>query len=219
MLKRASLLAVLAAAFLSSTALAADLWTKAPAYMPPAVPLWAGFYAGLNAGGSWATVETPFSSSNLSGLLGGGQLGYNWQANQVVFGIEGDFQGSTQSTSNSGVIAGIPFTVDQKLPWFATFRGRLGFGLGSWLLYVTGGAAWMNYQMDVSALGGAVSDHTMKAAWTVGGGVEWMFEPHWSARLEYLYLDSSDTSVTLFGTTFTGHAKDNIVRLGVNYHF
>src|SRR5690349_5126862 len=118
MLNRASLLAGLAAAFVSSTALAADLWTKAPP-----VPLWAGFYAGLNAGGSWATVETPFSSSNLSGLVGGGQLGYNWQADQVVFGIEADFQGSTQSTSNSGVIAGVPFTVGQKLPWFATFRG------------------------------------------------------------------------------------------------
>src|SRR5262249_33569745 len=155
-------LAVLAAAFLSPAALAADLWTKAPPYMPQAFPLWAGFYAGLNVGGSWATAETPFSSSNLSGLLGGGQLGYNWQTGQGVLGIEGDFQASTQGTSSNGVIGGIPFTVDQKLPWFATFRGRLGYGLGSWLLYVTGGAGWMNYQMDVTALGGSVGDHTMK---------------------------------------------------------
>src|SRR5262249_55790947 len=148
MRKRASLLAVLAAAFLSSAALAADLWTKAPPYLAP--PPWAGFYAGLNAGGSWATAETPFSSSNLSGLLGGGQLGYNWQAGQVVFGVEGDFQASTQSTSSNGAIGGIPFTVDQKLPWFATFRGRLGYGLGSWLLYVTGGAGGVDSHLSFS---------------------------------------------------------------------
>jgi len=46
-----------------------------------------------------------------------------------------------------------------------------------------------------------------------------MFVPRWSAKLEYLYMDTSDTSVTLFGTNFTGHAQDNIVRAGVNYHF
>ena len=40
-----------------------------------------------------------------------------------------------------------------------------------------------------------------------------------SAKLEYLYLDTGDTSVTLFGTTFSGRAKDNIVRAGLNYHF
>ena len=77
----------------------------------------------------------------------------------------------------------------------------------------------MNYELDVTAPGGSVSDHTTKAAWTIGAGVEWMFVPRWSAKLEYLYMDTSDTSVTLFGTNFTGHAQDNIVRAGVNYHF
>ena len=46
-----------------------------------------------------------------------------------------------------------------------------------------------------------------------------MFLPKWSAKLEYLYIDTDDTSVTLFGTTFTGRARDNVVRAGVNYHF
>jgi opacity protein-like surface antigen len=46
-----------------------------------------------------------------------------------------------------------------------------------------------------------------------------MFMPRWSAKLEYLYMDTGDTDVTLFGTTFTGRAKNSIARLGVNYHF
>jgi outer membrane immunogenic protein len=77
----------------------------------------------------------------------------------------------------------------------------------------------VNYQLSVSALGTSVSDETTKAAWTVGGGVEWMFVPHWSAKVEYLYIDTGDTSVTLFGVPFDARAKDNIVRVGLNYHF
>jgi outer membrane immunogenic protein len=46
-----------------------------------------------------------------------------------------------------------------------------------------------------------------------------MFVPHWSAKVEYLYIDTGDTSVTLFGVPFDARAKDNIVRVGLNYHF
>jgi opacity protein-like surface antigen len=49
--------------------------------------------------------------------------------------------------------------------------------------------------------------------------MEYMFMPKWSAKLEYLFIDTDDTSATLFGTTVTGRARDNIVRVGVNYHF
>ena len=221
MVKRILSSAIVLSAILStSNAFAADLPMNAPTYAPaPQHPLWTGFYAGVNVGGAWGSAGTPFSSSDMTGFIGGGQLGYNWQVDQVVFGIEGDLQGSSQSVSASGVIAGIPFNVDQKVPWFGTVRGRLGYAAGSWLPYVTGGVGWVSYQIDVSAPGGSVSDSTTKAAWTLGGGVEWMFVPQWSTKLEYLYMATGDTSVTLFGTAFTGHAQDNIVRAGVNYHF
>jgi outer membrane immunogenic protein len=87
------------------------------------------------------------------------------------------------------------------------------------MFYLTGGGAWKNYKLSVSAPGGSVSDNETKTAWSIGGGAEWMFAPKWSAKLEYLYMDTGDTSVTLLGTTFTGHAQNNIVRVGVNYHF
>jgi outer membrane immunogenic protein len=101
----------------------------------------------------------------------------------------------------------------------ATARGRLGYAFGPWMLYATGGAAWVNYKLSASGFGVTVSDNATKAAWTLGGGVEWMFMPKWSVKAEYLYLDTGTTTVTLFGVPISGRAKDSIARLGVNYHF
>jgi outer membrane immunogenic protein len=195
----------------ASSAFAADLPVKAP-YAPVYAPTWTGFYAGVNVGGAWADGN---GSGDLSGVIGGGQLGYNWQAGQFVFGIEGDFQGSSQK--NSETIGTV--TADEKLPWFATVRGRLGYAPGPVMFYVTGGAAWVNYEVNLSSGGTSISDNTTKSAWTVGGGVEWMFLPRWSTKLEYLYVDTGDTDVTLFGITASGRAKESIVRVGLNYHF
>jgi outer membrane immunogenic protein len=204
-----------------SSAYAADLPRKAPVQpiTPPPLYTWTGFYVGVNLGGAWTNTSSGTIDSDLSGVIGGGQIGYNWQAGQILLGIEGDFQGSGQSGSGSTTIGGVTFATDSKIPWFATLRGRLGYVNGPWLIYATGGAAWLKYELDVSALGASVSDHTTQSAWTVGGGVEWMFFPKWSAKLEYLYIDTDSTSVTLFGTTFDARAKQNIVRAGVNYHF
>ena len=217
---------VLAATLLSlaaSSAYAADIPARvAPITPPPVVTTWTGFYVGLNAGYGWTNVGIDNGpSSDLNGFVGGGQVGYNWQSGNWVLGVEGDFQGSSQSTSDSAFspILGTTLTVDQDIPWLATLRGRLGYASGDWLFYATGGAAWVNYKLTVSIPGTSVEDDTTKGAWTVGGGVEWMFVPKWSAKLEYLYIDTGDTSVTLSGVTFDGRVKENIVRAGLNYHF
>ncbi len=205
---------------LGSSALAADLPVKAPpAPVVAPVTSWTGFYIGGNVGYGWANVGVDGVSNDLTGVIGGGQLGYNWQTGPVVFGVEGDFQGADESRTDTVTSLGVAFTVDQQIQWFATLRGRLGYAWGPAMLYVTGGAAWQNYKLSVSALGTSVSDDKTRTGWTVGGGGEWMFAPNWSAKLEYLYMDTGDTDVTLFGTTFSGRAKNNIVRVGVNYHF
>jgi|SRR6185312_3810780 outer membrane immunogenic protein len=216
---RCALLGATALVVSSAGAYAADLPMKAPmaapAYVAP-VATWTGFYLGPNIGGGWANVDVGGVSSNLNGVIGGGQLGYNWQTGNFLIGIEGDFQGSSQAVSNT---VGAD-TVDQRLPWFATLRGRVGYVAGPLLFYFTGGGAWANYKLEVTDPGGTTaSDNATKTAWTIGGGLEWMFVPKWSAKIEYLYLDTGERSVTLFGNTFTGRARDNIVRVGLNYHF
>jgi outer membrane immunogenic protein len=220
-MKRLLLASALAALF-SLPSNAADLPTRPVAVTTPAPAFsWTGFYVGVNAGYGWASVSdnSGLPSSNLNGFIGGGQIGYNYQINALVFGIEGDFQGSTQKNSTSGAVLGVPFTVDQKLPYFGTIRGRVGVALNRTLLYFTGGWAYANYKVDVTALGVTVSSNASSSAWTVGGGVEQALWDRWSAKLEYLYIDTGSTNITLFGTTVTGRAKDNLVRAGLNYRF
>jgi outer membrane immunogenic protein len=130
-------------------------------------------------------------------------------------------------------VPGVPGSVsyEQKLPWFATFRGRLGVTVApTWLLYATGGLAVgeiktnASFTIPTAAIATGFSD--TKAGWTVGAGVEWGFSPNWSAKVEYLYIDfghinNSFSSLAPFTGNFTAnsHVTDNIVRVGVNYRF
>jgi outer membrane immunogenic protein len=190
-----------------------------PVYLPAPVYNWTGFYIGGNIGYGWARGSAAAfgasGSNDLDGIIGGGQLGYNWQTGNLLLGVEGDFQGSGQSRSDT--VLGV--TVDQDIPWFATVRGRIGYVNGPWAIYATGGAAWVDYKVTASLGGLSASSDTSKAAWTVGGGVEWMFVPQWSAKVEYLYIDTGNVSTTLIGVPVTGRVQDNIVRVGANYHF
>src|SRR5690242_11167254 len=114
MRKRMLVLAAAVLGLTASSAFAADLGVRAPPVTPaPVATTWTGFYAGLNAGGGWANVSSDNVSSDLSGFVGGGQLGYNWESGNWLLGIEGDFQGSSQSTSDTATIGVIPFSVDQ----------------------------------------------------------------------------------------------------------
>ncbi len=218
------LLGTAALAGACSLASAADIAVLRAAPPPPIltpVPVltWTGFYGGVNLGYGWSSGSDPSFTTNMGGVIGGGQLGYNWQTGNFVLGIEGDFQGSDQHRTDTGAIGATTYTVDRRIPWFATLRGRAGVTTGPVLFYFTGGGAWLNYQLSSTSGAMTVSDNATTTAWTLGGGVEWMFAPRWSAKAEYLFLDGRNRSVTLLGNTFTGHARDNIVRVGVNYHF
>ncbi len=220
---------ILAAAMVSlfaGSALAADMPARMPVKAAPmAVPYynWTGFYVGLNAGYAWGRLNdsTNGLTSDPKGFAGGGQIGYNWQVNQVVFGLEADFQGSGQRESASGVLP-VPFgltTITDRVRYFGTIRGRLGYAWDRTLLYVTGGYAYQNIGLDISTAAGAASSSTTKGGWTLGGGFEYAFAGPWTAGVEYLYLDSGTTTTTLFGAPFESRVRNNVVRAKVNYRF
>jgi len=167
------------------------------------------------------------------GVVGGAQIGYNFQFNQFVLGAEADFQG----TSISGGGGNAPLTLFQtfygnpannyltpvgaltganvNLAWFGTVRGRAGWLFTPTLLaYGTAGFAYG--QVDAWGLSNT------RTGWTAGGGLEWMFAPHWTAKLEYLYVDLDSGGATggngwSYGYHF--HPQINVVRAGVNYLF
>ena len=205
--------------------MAADV--RAPVYKAPpppmAAPTWTGFYLGAHAGWGLATNTdgTARSTSpggelflpaaydlSANGPLFGGQLGYNWQNGNLVFGIEGDFSGfgldgfNSQPLTNgpaTGALAGLTGGVSfmrQDVEWLASIRGRFGYAWGPTLLYVTGGAAWtrVNYAAAavpaIAAIGccsDSASFSETHSGWTVGAGYEAMITSNWSVRAEYLY--------------------------------
>jgi outer membrane immunogenic protein len=255
------------ASLLTTSALAADLaarpYTKAP---PPVVAVynWTGFYIGGNVGYSWGRSRDDstltngagtilFASSdrsNLDGVIGGGQIGYNWQMQNWLFGLEADIQGSDERGSRaftcptavctpSAVIlvapgAAVPVTLNQKIDWFGTVRGRVGIlASPSVLLYATGGLAYGGVQsseiIGLAALTG-FSNSSTRAGYTVGAGIEGVIGGNWTAKLEYLYVDLGRTSgsfltpIPALGggsltSNYSSRITDNVLRVGLNYKF
>ena len=240
-----------------------------PIPMAPAPFSWTGFYIGANVGGAWtgdnggsdfgplfpgfivlapnAVIPTVFpgqlasldGGGRQSGVIGGGQIGYNWQVNQFVLGFEADAQGTGLNGSSGSATRtfGPPLilaTVNQTvtvdfghIDWMASFRGRAGFAVDRALFYVTGGAA-------VAGIGGSTTTVVNSATiaipagtftatnggdstrwgWTVGGGIEWAFSPNWSVAGEYRYTDFGSRARTFdipdgFGGVFATGTSSN----------
>src|SRR5262249_15143535 len=148
---------------------------------------WTGFYIGANLGGSWAENDVSWHNEvsgttkplQASGVIGGGQVGYNLQSGAWVLGIEADLAARDLSASYVNSVPNHRLVETDKQGWVGTVRARLGYTAGSWLLYATGGFAYGEVE-HLSSLGnqhpGArqdTSDSRTATGWTVGGGVEW----------------------------------------------
>lgn len=202
----------------------------------PAAYSWTGFYIGGNLGYGWGrssnqvTFVDPFfpfvaassESDSLNRVIGGGQLGYNWQFSpHAVLGLEADWQGSSAGASQSFFDSillglGLPPPTDKattnyesNILSFGTVRGRVGYAWDSLLLYGTGGLAYGKVGLsgtvtevgDTTGVGGPVlnattpfSISTVKAGWTVGAGIEDALSVNWSWKVEYLYVDLGKVS-------------------------
>ena len=209
MCKWTSLGLAIAASALATTQVAAQ----------QASPSWNGFYAGLNAGSMFGNTSGSFPgpaggggySGSGIGFVGGAQAGYNYLLGPVLLGGDIDFQGSTQTQGVTGGGGFGPFSTTERTPWFSTMRARVGYPVGSVMPYITGGAVWGQRSID-----GPISASANYWTWTAGGGIEGLVTERVSMKLEYLYMGTPSTSL-LPGASET--ASNNLIRLGVNYHF
>jgi outer membrane immunogenic protein len=233
----------------ASAAQAADMALPPPLVPPP--PPFTGWYVGANLGWGWThggngescinsntgtsagCAIVPDTGLNASGFLGGGQIGYNWQANSFVFGVEADIQGADIHKSNLITTPGFTYTTSEKLDWFGTVRPRLGvLATQTFLFYVTGGLIYgevktsQNLFFPGSGLGWLASTSTTRTGGTVGGGIEWMFAPGWSAKVEGLWYNLGNVTTAAHNavqTNFTDFKTFDLegamVRGGINYHF
>jgi outer membrane immunogenic protein len=194
---------------------AADMPLKAPRPTPVAAPTWAGWYIGLNAGANWQRSADSFGyaggdlgptnvTTRSAGFIGGGQIGYNWQAGNVVYGLEGDISGLA-GHGNTSIRTGAGNnnkSISNQIRWLSTVRARAGFDVGNnTLAYVTGGLAVGGvknaFQGTPGFIGFNKSESTTRVGWTVGGGIEHMLDNHWSIVLEGLFVDLGKSSVTV----------------------
>ena len=189
------LAAGLAVALVAQSAFAADL----PHYKAPPPPLpppftWTGLYGGVNIGGAFGNRDSQWtrenihsalgrpifsgvawqSQTNLTGVTGGGQIGYNYQFNPwFVVGLETDFQGARIQSNTNGWGQGVTVpaapvgfvlssgyagsgTVNSSIDWWGSVRGRVGVTalLPNLMIYGTGGFAYA--QVNTNANYGSV---------------------------------------------------------------
>jgi outer membrane immunogenic protein len=215
-------LACVGIAALGGVAAAADLppapaapYYKAPAYVPPGYT-WSGLYLGVNGGGAWGRSSWSTTSGfDTSGGFVGGTIGYNYQAEQAVFGIEGDIDwADINGTTSVGTCLSCKTSDD----WLATVRGRLGYAADRFMPYVTGGLAVGDIKASVPGFAGGSATN---AGWTAGGGIEFAIAGHWTAKAEYLYVDLGHFScgIACGATTQNVSFDANLFRGGINYRF
>ncbi len=210
---------------------------------------WSGFYIGANGGYGWSASDqhigeytgsalgySTSGNAQASGGFGGGQLGYNFSGarlglgSSIVLGFEADIQGSGvegESTVTPSAGGGT-LKVKQSLDYFGTVRGRLGYAVGPSLLYATGGLAYGNVHNSLSSPSLATpliyDGKGVQTGYAVGGGFEYKFNPAWSAKAEYQYIDLGGETVPGVNATANcchladAEASFHIVRAGINYH-
>jgi len=188
------------------------------------------------------------------------QAGLNWLLGlEADFSFSG-MNGRASGTSNllAGVITQT-ITAEQRTDWYGTVRGRLGWlATPNLLLFGTGGFAYgrvvdsanyalsanpaifpfgvgLNFPFSFICTGSGVtcfagSSSAIRTGWTAGGGVEWLVDQHWSAKIEYQFVDLGTETVRVTAiSNFLGtapasfnaafHDRFNVVRLGLNYRF
>ena len=240
---------------------------------PPPVPVytWTGCYVGASAGTSNGHSDgfstTPGSTAlglgpggtniplfatqltgsfDLSGFIGGGQLGCNLQVGVWVWGVEVDGSATNKSgqqnaATGPNLLIG-PNVVQNQLNfwelqerWLVTARGRLGWTIwDKTMVYVTGGAAWAKIDSSLWVIGNQIAtgiqQTNTRSGWTVGGGLEYALGYGWSVKGEFLYVDFGDWNTlncvavgpgcpTGTITNVNVNLKDYVWRAGMNYRF
>lgn len=252
------------AAIASAADLPARTYTKAP--VAPMAFNWSGFYIGGFVGDAFAdgnsVASEPVSASGLlynglnpttsyglnSSFIGGGTIGYNWQApgSNYVFGLEGEagylhLRGSRQDV-NAVPLSPIDSVDSTRLgDAYGVIAGRIGYASDRALFYAKGGVAFVgnSHSFNDSCIGAGApgcgpgflvtNQSDTQVTYAVGAGIEYAFTNNWSLKGEYLYLGTHKTSIAS-GTSlaapanvlFTNSFSDpgiHTAKIGINYRF
>ena len=180
----------------------------APMEVPP-LNTWSGPYAGVTLGyGFSGEVSEPGNDIETDGFVGGGFVGYNYQFDNVVAGVEADigyggFEGDNAGTTVDGGVNG-------------SLRARLGYAVSPDILpYVTAGGAAQSLELTE----GGVSDRNTLLGWTAGVGTDVKITDQVFGRVEYRYSDYGNEEFTTAGGTRDVDASDHRIQFGIGMKF
>jgi outer membrane immunogenic protein len=235
----------LATSALLAPAQAADMGVPSRSYYPPPPPAiydWTGIYLGGHIGGGMLTDSVSQNgvspagpsltgSGNLrpAGVIGGAQIGANYEFVPWVVGVEASWtdsaiQGNTLIGTTSAIVPQERFT--SQAQWFAALTGRIGYAANDWLFYAKGGGAWMDarYTEDTLVPGGATATTQVftdnRTGFTVGAGIEFGLVENLSAKIEYDFYDFGSKNYN-FNTITPVSVSSNLhtIIVGLNYKF
>lgn len=183
---------------------------------------WSGFYIGAHGGWSASNVDAtdlqgvllPFpqyvvDDIDFHGFVGGVLAGYDWQIDNLVFGIEAEWASGGDGESTFDLVEHNEF-LEWQTDWTATARARLGWSFDNVLLYGTGGAAWA----DIGKFGYVdrafpmeFQSDTRLHGWVLGGGMSWGITQNMIVRAEYLHYDFDSVVLPLLYPDNVGPTK------------
>lgn len=200
---------------------------------PTGGSFYAGAHAGIMFGTAAATLSDPIgigsqSATNPYGaLFGGVQGGFEYVfPSRLMLGIEADFsfpnfEDASKVLSYRATPSGY---ASEEYEWLATLRGRVGWAIGPWTPYVTGGLAWMSTRWSRIDLTSGVEDANpanVRVGTTFGGGLDMRLDERWSARLEYLYTNFALSGFAFGSSPARYDTRYDLqrFRVGLNYRF
>jgi opacity protein-like surface antigen len=225
--------------------------------------VWSGSYAGLNSGYGWGAAKPGIGadsanaaisltigdvpsgmSYDTAGYVSGGLAGYNARLGPMLVGVEADLSLAHIAGTGSITSTVTPFntTIDQRVDWFGTLRGRIGtFPAHNLMLFASGGLAYGETKLNAAVVGpvgtacavaatcSISSANGISIGWAVGAGLEYALASNLTFKGEYLYVDLGDRSVHtqetatggLLPFSYTARSDFNfhVLRSGVNYKF
>jgi len=231
----------------ATVASAADLGARPVTKAPPPVVApynWTGLYIGGHVGGAWGTKDwtdvgvtppDPLGSHDVSGLIAGGQVGFNIQSGRWVYGIEAQFSWADVDGSHTLGTT----TLSTKIDWMGTIAGRLGYTWDRVLLYAKGGIAFVHDEHLVGTtqqfvfaavtlpVGPYLAADETRWGWMVGAGIEVALAGNWSIKGEYNYMDFGRDRINFSylpplpagNAPFNIDQQIHVVKFGINYRF
>lgn len=252
-MKKITLTLASSLSILATSAFAADIISYEPEPAPITAPIssietpaatkpnhdWSGIYVGANGSVDisrfknvtrYTDLETGDVSRNnwsnkTTGFLGGVQAGYNWQFDDIVAGVETDFQGGNVKKTKYYGYGADKLTTKNRLDWFGTTRARLGYTITpDVMVYGTAGVAYGRVKTSYSTADASFSGSKNKVGYTLGLGSEFALTDELSLKAEYLYTDLGKDKMFNYadaGEAFRGDNKFKMhtIRAGVNFKF